>query len=101
MDNIIEVKDNQIIVEKVTPAVEEIRETFSYDLDFLLKQKEQVQSDYDRDAGTLAIRQAELDTVNNLIEKAKSMGATLPIEKPIEPTPVIDAQPLPEDILTP
>ena len=97
--NIIEVKDNQITVEKITPMVEEKRETLSYDLDFLLKQREQIQSDYDRDAGTLATRQAELDEIDALIEQAKSMGAVIP-EPVVEPAPV-EVAPLQADILTP
>jgi hypothetical protein len=56
----------QIIAEKV--------EERTYDIEYLVKQREQIQKDYDRDAATLALRQAELDEVDALIAQAKEVG---------------------------
>ena len=56
----------QVIAEKV-----EVQE---YDIKFLILQREQIQKDYDRDAATLALRQAELDEVDALIAQAKEVG---------------------------
>ena len=80
-----EVNKNVTLVEKITPAVPEKKETVELDYSFLLKQREQIQSDYDRDAQTLATRQAELDQINDLIAKAEAMGAEELKPEPIEP----------------
>jgi hypothetical protein len=77
------VVDNIITAEKTIPMIEEKKETTTYDLGFLLKQREQIQSDYDRDAAILKIRQEELDYIDKIINEAKSLGAEE--VKPIEP----------------
>jgi hypothetical protein len=74
--------DNVISAEKVIPAVAEKKEDVSFDLGFLLKQRDQIQKDYDRDAAVLAQRQKELDEVTKIINDAKTLGATE--VKPIE-----------------
>jgi hypothetical protein len=72
----IKVDNSNISVEKITP---EKREMVVYNYDFLLKQREAIQAQKDRDN---ALRDAELAEVNMLIQKAEELG--------IKPAPVKD-----------
>ena len=69
--NTIEVKET--IPQEIIPAKVEITK---YKYEFLLEQRIRIQADYDRDAATLALRQAELDEINLLIAEAEKLGIT-------------------------
>ena len=81
-DNII--RSTETTPEVITPAV---TKDVDYNYDFLIGQREQIQKDYDRDAATLVLRQAELDKVNELITECEKLGITSAEVKPepIEP----------------
>jgi len=93
--NIIKIDDNTIEVTKeipqeVIPAKEEVK---TYDFDFLIRQKAQVEQDLAsiiaRHARELAPEQANLDEVNFLLIEAGKLGIVERVE-PTEELPVID-----------
>ena len=78
------IRSTETTPEVITPAA--VKDV-DYNYDFLIEQRKQIQKDYDRDAATLALRQAELDKVNELITECEKLGITSAEVKPepIEP----------------
>ena len=67
------IRSTETTPEVITPAV--VKDV-DYNYDFLIEQRIQIQKDYDRDAATLVLRQAELDKINTLITEAEKLGIT-------------------------
>ena len=77
MDEYIKVSDSEIKVIKT--ETKEVENTYNYD--FLLKQKATIEA---QKAKEMALRDAELLEVNNLIAECDKLGITAKVVEPIE-----------------
>ncbi len=76
-----ELEVTKAIPEEIIPAKEEVK---TYDYDFLVKQKVQVEQDLEnivtRHATELAVAQANVDEVNLLLAEANKLGIVEKVE---------------------